>query len=53
MVEVHRRHFLISKHGGGLHVFIMSRTRFRVSLHSIIARMSRDSMLKAGVKSEI
>ena len=35
-----------------LYVFIMSRTRFRVNPHSIVAWMSRNSLLEAGAKSE-
>ena len=35
-----------------LYVIIMSRTRFRVNPHSIVARMSRNSLLEAGGKSE-
>ena len=31
----------------------MSRTRFRVNPHSIVALMSRNSLLKAGAKSEV
>ena len=30
----------------------MSRTRFRVNPHSIVARMSRNALLEAGAKSE-
>ena len=33
--------------------YIMSRTRFRVNLHSTVAWMSRNSLLEAGVKSEV
>ena len=36
-----------------LYVLVMSRTRFRVNLHSIIVRMSRNSLLAAGAKSEV
>ena len=35
------------------YVLIMSRTRFRVNPHSIVASMSRNSLLEAGAKSEI
>ena len=35
-----------------LYVLVMSRTRFRVNPHSIVAWMSRNSLLEAGVKSE-
>ena len=35
------------------HVLVMSRTRFRVNPHSIVALMSRKSLLKAGAKSEV
>ena len=35
-----------------LYVLVMSRTRFRVNTHSIVAWMSRNSLLEAGVKSE-
>ena len=31
---------------------VMSRTRFRVNPHSIVASMSRNSLLEAGAKSE-
>ena len=33
--------------------FVMSRTRFRVNPPSIVAWMSRNSLLEAGVKSEV
>ena len=36
-----------------LYVFIMSRTRFGVNSHSIVAWMSRNSLLEAGTKSEL
>ena len=36
-----------------LYVLVMSRTRFRVNLHSIVAWMSRNSLLKTGAKSEV
>ena len=36
-----------------LHAFIMSRTRFRVNPHSVLAWMSRNSLLKAGAKSKV
>ena len=36
-----------------LYVLVMSRTRFRVNPHSIVVLMSRDSLLKAGAKSEV
>ena len=36
-----------------LYVLIMSRKRFRVNPHSIVARMSRNSLLEAGAKSEV
>ena len=35
-----------------LYVLVMSRTRFRVNPHSIVAWMSRNSLLEAGAKSE-
>ena len=35
-----------------LYVLVMSRTRFRVNPHSIVAWMSRNSLFKAGAKSE-
>ena len=35
-----------------LYVFIMSCTRFRVNLHSIVAWMSRNSLLKTGAISK-
>ena len=34
-------------------LIIMSRTRFRVNPHSIVAYMSRNSLLEAGVKSKV
>ena len=37
----------------GLHVLIMSCTRFRVNPHSIVAWMSRNSLLEVGAKSEV
>ena len=36
-----------------LYVFVMSRTRLRVNPHSIVAWMSRKSLLKARAKSEV
>ena len=36
-----------------LYVFVMSRTRFRVDPHSIVAWVSRNSLLKAGAKSAV
>ena len=36
-----------------LHVFLMSRTRFRVKPHSIVCWMWRNSFLKAAAKSEV
>ena len=36
-----------------LHVFIMSRMCFRVSPHSIVVWMSRNSLLEAGAKSKV
>ena len=36
-----------------LHVLTMSRTRFRVNPHSIVALMSRNSFLETGAKSEV
>ena len=35
------------------YVLVMSRTRFRVKPHSTVAWMSRNSLLKAGAKSEV
>ena len=35
-----------------LYVLAMSRTRFRVNSHSIVAWMSRNPLLEAGAKSE-
>ena len=35
-----------------LDAIIMSRTRFRVNLHSIVVRMSRNSLLEASAISE-
>ena len=37
---------------GWLYVLIMSRTHFRVNPHSIVAWMSRNSLLEAGAKSK-
>ena len=36
-----------------LYIFVMSRPRLRVIPHSIVAWMSMNSLLKAGVKSEV
>ena len=36
-----------------LYVLIMSRTRFRVNPHSIVAWISRNSLLETGAKSEV
>ena len=36
-----------------LYVLVMSRTRFRVKLHSIVAWMSRNSLLETGAVSEV
>ena len=36
-----------------LYVLIMSRTHFKVNLHSIIAWMSRNSLLETGAKSQV
>ena len=36
-----------------LYILIMSRTHFRVNLHSIVAWMSRNSLVEAGTKSEV
>ena len=36
-----------------LYVLIMSHTRFRVTLHSAVASMSRNSLLKTGIISEV
>ena len=36
-----------------LRVLIISRTRFRVNPHFIVACMSRNSLLEAGAKSEV
>ena len=38
------------EHGIGLNVLITSRTRFRVNPHSVVAWMSRNSLLKTGAK---
>ena len=35
-----------------LYVLVILRTLFRVNLQSIVARMSRNSLLKAGAESE-
>ena len=39
--------------GSWLYVLIMSRRRFRVNPHSIVAWMSRNSLLETGPKSEV
>ena len=44
---------LTTKHNKGLYVLIMSHTHFRVNPHSIVAWMSRNSLLKTGAKSEV
>ena len=44
---------LIKKGKGWLYVLIMSPRHFRVNLHSIVAWVSRNSLLKAGGKSEV
>ena len=44
---------LIDKCFKTLYVLVMSRTCFRVNLHSIVAWMSRNSLLEAGAKSEV
>ena len=36
-----------------LYVFVMSRTCFGVNPHSIVAWMSRNSLLEVGAKSEV
>ena len=36
-----------------LYVLVMSSTRFRVNPHSVVAWMSRKSLLEAGAKSEV
>ena len=36
-----------------MYILIMSRTRFRVTPHSIIARMFRNSLLETGAISEV
>ena len=36
-----------------LYVLVMSRTRFRLNPHTIIARMSRNYLLEAGANSEV
>ena len=36
-----------------LHVLVMSRTRYRVDPHSIVAGISKNSLLEAGTKSEV
>ena len=36
-----------------LYVLAMSRTRFRVNPHSVVAWMSRNFLLEAGAKSEV
>ena len=38
---------------GRLNVLIMSRTFFRVNSHSIVAWVSRKSLLETGAKSEV
>ena len=44
---------LIDKCFKTLYVLVMSCTCFRVNLHSIVAWMSRNSLLEAGAKSEV
>ena len=44
---------LTLKYHYGLIVLIMSRMHFRVSQHSIVAIMSRNSLLETGVISEV
>ena len=44
-------HFFLSN--GCLYVIIMSRPRFRVNLHSIVAWMSRNSFFETGTISEV
>ena len=48
--DVRKKHLEESRK---LYVLVMSRTRFRVNSHSIVALMSRNSLLKAGAKSEV
>ena len=36
-----------------LYALVMSRTRFRVDPHSIVAKISKNSLLEAGTKSEV
>ena len=36
-----------------LYVLVMSRARFRVIPHSVVAGMSKDSFLEAGAKSQV
>ena len=36
-----------------MYVFVVSRTRFKVNAHPIVAWMSKNSFLEAGAKSEI
>ena len=45
--------FLWKRARAWLYVLIMSCTRFRVNPHSIVAWMSRNSLLKIGAKSEV
>ena len=41
------------KHFKLMYIIIMSRTRFRLNLQSIVAWMSRNVLLEAGVISEV
>ena len=45
--------YYINRGINSLYVLIMSRTRFRVNLHSTVAWMSRNSLHEASAKSEV
>ena len=45
--------FIKRKRINWLNILVMSRTRFRGNPHSIVAWMSRNSLLEAGAKSEV
>ena len=48
-----KKHRNIKAYRKWLYIIIMSRTRFRVNLYSIVAWMSRNSLLKTDAKSEV
>ena len=54
MMKTHEKSYLMEiwEVFGTLYDFVVSRTRFRVNPHSIVALMSRNSLLEAAAKSE-